>query len=1298
MAERRIIPPQEKKLAYSERVGSIELPPLPNLSEKDVRDGTLAMMADLDMLVGEHMTYHPEGKDRLERDLSLVWNYLLGRVNGELFGTGSFTWDEQLPPGVFPAIMRLAREFPDFANALREDPQIRDQDVVNGNYNMLYLAYRRVVERLALGWGLTEQEKERFKMLEQLSIKELHEKGPDTGKPHALEEEKVTPENISRGAGLLIEVIDAEFEYMPPEIQKHAQIVIEYLGLIADQEADRRDMSDEQKQFVAAANNSRKLDLGALPRGLVDSINVLQFAHPVLAINIFGHQLESQKAGLVTDKHGRAYKEEQEENYLAYNPINVAIYRSETRMETMDASVGEWIAHGELTALPDNADRAAWTRALVSSSLRGSLQKKEGGFLARMRTMVSRMNPMRILDAIREYREERAEEQLEMLVEGMVRDIEFGSIHDLAKVKERILEAEAEGRLLFNEWMADELAYRMRKLDTRELWGVAITDGQTGYTVQQAQAGHLFAQWIIEHGLPPALRKKIDEGFADYIEGEERLTEKLLKRSNEWKFNRETGRRGEAARAHVLTGIRRAGGKVSPRKEILVGHPYNGDMPDELVVLRHAGHELSLWVDLAIEAYEYGEDVDIRGYEKLMREILDPETIKEVTSYQEGVKVGLPERPRDPAHADTYARREWIRTCKSKLHVLPELVTGLTRLYRARVKAGKSIDYALLLRMTDVEKFVSILPIDESDLASRKQEIAEKLRPQYGLDTEKKEAIMHKATVLAKNDAADRLEDDIMPIARKIFAQSPESEVSVRYNPDSAHYDIEVQFSDPAIENIQVPFLRDQLFCEALVARFRDESKKMVSLSPDKKEKWFSSDSRPNFVEASEGLRSLIDVPDDRYDILLQNYNSMRLRRLEEIMVTTAGIEQEWKQNFLNQDVSQQYETDLEHIYARRPDLVVDTMMRYAHRDFGSEGFSREPLIDERPAEGSFELESVQRVRTKEFLENFLKMACPQLHLDNLYARLTPTRDGVTVKFDDQEMPIDRSVIHVALSLASSGVSTSYLDLLTRMYNEFDDFDPGHFDDVADVIHDRHGRAVPEIRLAYGDLLIARVEATGRNAEKNKSEITDFDDILEYSMDIDRSSIPSYYRERCKKLREYQVALEDAMPLVEVAGLNEESAEESRKTYEALVEMHGKISAAAIRSGIMEHPIRDKEGVEVEGSTSDLRDAISSFVEKISDLCRVLDLDEETNEQIVRKQTEGRGATRAELIALYDIQAALIEKGYHIDAHWDVWETELIGEHAPLAVEIMGYLAQIQYWASMKRVEEVKRIFAKIQT
>ena len=1299
MPEGRIIPPQERKLAHSEGVRSIELPPLPNLSEKDVRDGTLAMMTDLDMLVAEHTTYHPEGKDRLERDLLLVWDYLIERVNGELFGTGAFTWDEQLPPGVFPAIMRLAREFPAFADALREDPHNRDQDVVNGNYNMLYLAYRRVAERLALGRGITEHEKERFKMLEHLSIKEMHEKGPDTGKPHALEEEKVTPENVSRGAGLLVEVIEAEYDFLPPEIQKHAQTVIEYLGLVADEKADRREISDEQKQFVAAARDPEKLDLGALPREFVDSINVLQFTHPVLAINIFGHQLESQKAGLVLDKHGRAYKEEQEENYLAYNPINVAIYHSEQRMEIMDASVGEWITHGELTKLPSNADRSQWAHALVSSETRSSLQKKEGGFLARMRTMVSRMNPMRILDAIREFRQERVDEEFEMLIDRMVRDIEVGSIQDLDKVRKRIVEAQQEGKLLFNERMAQTLAYRLGKLDTQRLWDVSVTSGQTGHRAQQAQAGRLFAQWIIEQGLPPALKEKIEQGFTDYIEREKGVTEGLLERSGNWKHDQEKKAYGKVAYAQVVTGIRGAGGDVPNRKEILADHPYNGDMGDEIVVLRHAGHELSTWVDLAIEGYKEGEDIDIRGYETLMRQILDPETVKQVSVYQEGPQVGLPERPRDPAHAETYARREWIRTCKSKLHLLPELVTGLVKLYRARVEAGKSIDYALLLRMMDVQEYESILPIDDTDLSSRKAEIAEKLRPQYGLDTEKKEAIMHEATVLAKYDAVDRLENDITPMVRDIFAQSPESEVNIEYNHSSAYSDIDVKFSDPAINDIHVSFLEDTLFCEALVARFEAESKKNIRLleSDGKVERWFSSERHPNFVQANQKLLSLINVPEDQYSNLLKSHDEGRLRRLEEVTVRTALLEAEWKRNFLTQGFYYQYEIDADHIFERRPDLVVDAMIRKAHKDLGSAGFSAQPFAGEPPTAGSFQMESIQRIRSKKFLLNFFRMARSGLRFDDLYARLTPQPDGATVKYGDQEMPIQQSITQTALSLASSGISTSYFDLLTRMHNEFDDFDPGHFGDLADVIYDRHARAVPEIRLGYGDLLIARVQARERRIHKDVPEINTFDDMVEFSEAVNKSNIPFYSREWCKKLREYQVVLEDAMPLVERAGLSEKSAEESRETYEVLVVMYGKISAAAIRSGIIEYPLRDSDGTEANGSTSNLRGAISRFLESTSNLSRVLDLDED-NQQIAKKQDEGRRISRSELLALYDIQLALVEKGYHIDAHWDIWETELTGEHAPLVVELVGSLAEAQHRASMKRMEEVEAVMSKIQS
>lgn len=419
------IPPEAGREApkiYTPEIKGVELPPIPRLSNEDVRNGTWALLADLDMVANESAPYLSEAEQyQIHSDVAEVYDYLVRRIQGDLTGERGFSLGEHMPSSFFPAVLRLARRFPQFERAIREDPREREGEYVmdSGHYNAFYLAYRRALDNIALGKPISEAERGRFSLLQELPERAKDvEARIDVREPYPTEKGKIIPENIRRGAGELIHAMEEQFDFLPEEVKRDAWYLMEILGDAVEEKESRLSDSEEGRTLFRLTENPDNLHLDAIPERLFDSITRLQIVSPELARAFFGHPAPGTHGIIELTEGGK--REKEAENYLAYNPINIAITKSAGRMEFFSASLSERFRYEEITDVADAGDRiaAADAQALAELDTLGRKEKSEGFFRRALKILTTDIGELRARR--REGIEQRAiQRMVEQWMEGL---------------------------------------------------------------------------------------------------------------------------------------------------------------------------------------------------------------------------------------------------------------------------------------------------------------------------------------------------------------------------------------------------------------------------------------------------------------------------------------------------------------------------------------------------------------------------------------------------------------------------------------------------------------------------------------------------------------------------------------------------------------------------------------------------------------------------------------------------------------------------------------------------------------
>ncbi|MSR85656.1 hypothetical protein EXS71_04475, partial [Candidatus Uhrbacteria bacterium] len=357
MTHRFEAPNQEQQ---SSGLLSLELPALPHLSPNDLQAGTAAFLADFALIVDDamrHGHFDEATQQKITRAETLIGQSLEALVDlsseaqaPKELATLSL---EDLPENVYRALVFLCKHIPEVRIQVLEDPHHRLGGDHPADYNLLYVAFRRALDaKPKNGKDLQRAALRKERLIALVKLEEISKNEIDRHVPYPVELERVSREDIRRGAVELHKKISDEEPGLPLELKSDAVRVLSFLEAVFDPDAMTRRAHDERElqELLACARaiqDPDKLNFDAFPPKLFESVLKLKMADVNLNLAFMGHDFAVVQSQVIARRDERKAIDQP----LPFNPFNLAAVAVKKHEQEGGTSLEELYRYDEFTKL-----------------------------------------------------------------------------------------------------------------------------------------------------------------------------------------------------------------------------------------------------------------------------------------------------------------------------------------------------------------------------------------------------------------------------------------------------------------------------------------------------------------------------------------------------------------------------------------------------------------------------------------------------------------------------------------------------------------------------------------------------------------------------------------------------------------------------------------------------------------------------------------------------------------------------------------------------------------------------------
>lgn len=357
-----------ENLPDTPQVFGLRIATMPALQPEDIRSGTAGFLTDLNELVEQHFTYtvnlQPAQRMHIQSSFLCVAQFL--NQIGDLYNDQknprhlSRLGLEHIPEDVFLALVDLIHTVPGVYQQLMQDPSYEyGSDVRPGCYHLFFVMFQEAVNSVgSIQAGSSQIDRSTIlrhhRAAKLLDLqREIPVQSVDHTKPYPIDLGKVTRANLTSGALTLREMFEKELNFMPKELQIHAQRVMDFLTACLDPNHASRmsDVPKDEKYFARLQQIfhwPERFHLGEIPPEVIDSASRVKFFDANLHLALLGH--DNEWSDRVVNRHGA--RVDVMESPIRYNPISFAMQNSMKRRAEKIVTFQELSALNELLMLP----------------------------------------------------------------------------------------------------------------------------------------------------------------------------------------------------------------------------------------------------------------------------------------------------------------------------------------------------------------------------------------------------------------------------------------------------------------------------------------------------------------------------------------------------------------------------------------------------------------------------------------------------------------------------------------------------------------------------------------------------------------------------------------------------------------------------------------------------------------------------------------------------------------------------------------------------------------------------------